>query len=652
MLNTSLHAKFINHRSSLFSGKKIYFYIQMKETAFIKQNKKKWARFEKLYGQGNSDPDEVSELFTEITEDLSYAKTFYSRRSVRVYLNQLAQGVFTSLYKQRKQPLGNFAKFWTITLPLELYRARWTMLTVFLFFCLTAFIGAISQHYDPDFVRMILGDGNVEMTEQNIRDGNPMGVYGDSGSGAMFWHITVNNIRVAFLIFAVGIMFSVFSYFLLLTNGVMLGAFQWWFKAKGLLLTTFLTIWIHGAFEISAIIIAGAAGITVGNGLLFPRSFSRVQSLIFAAKRGLYIMLSLIPVFIIAGFLESYVTRHYQAMPDAVKWGIIILSFGIMILYYVIYPQIVARRHPDKIEVKEVPRFVPRRNIEWFKIRNVGEIFTDTFYIFIDKIAPITRLFVTVMLPLAMVLTTVVVLVEYFEFTLMLSWDSTWGILFGTGDDFQWFKILGWSFILTLLICGVYFIQQKHDEEKFFGSFFRFSARHFIWIYMYALMMLGILFFAPGWLLLILLFITPFLNMIPCVIVHEKTNFFNAFSRSFNLGGGSYGDSLGSFCVFFLISAIFFLVLVNPYWGGILGLCEEILREMTNTVVVDYYVPINAFKVFFYLLFLFFTLGIYFISFSFGYFTSKEKTTAKGLYDKLENFGKRKRNRETDLDFE
>ena len=60
----------------------------MKETSFIKQNKKKWARFEKLSGKKNNDPDEVSELFTEITEDLSYARTFYPRRSVRVYLNQ------------------------------------------------------------------------------------------------------------------------------------------------------------------------------------------------------------------------------------------------------------------------------------------------------------------------------------------------------------------------------------------------------------------------------------------------------------------------------------------------------------------------------------------------------------------------------------
>ncbi|MBK8927739.1 MAG: stage II sporulation protein M [Crocinitomicaceae bacterium] len=144
-------------------------------------------------------------------------------------------------------------------------------------------------------------------------------------------------LSVAFITFVAGIT-VVLTYFLLLYNGVMLGAFQWFFKTKGLLLTSFLAVWIHGAFEISSIVIAGAAGITVGSGLLFPRSYSRLQSLVFSAKRGLVIMVSLIPFFIIAGFLESYVTRHYLAIPDPIKLVLILLCFGIMILYYVIYP--------------------------------------------------------------------------------------------------------------------------------------------------------------------------------------------------------------------------------------------------------------------------------------------------------------------------
>ncbi|HCA83669.1 MAG TPA: stage II sporulation protein M, partial [Flavobacteriales bacterium] len=59
----------------------------MKETSFIQQNKDKWKRFEELNRSGQADPEELSRLFVEITEDLSYARTFYPKRSVRVYLN-------------------------------------------------------------------------------------------------------------------------------------------------------------------------------------------------------------------------------------------------------------------------------------------------------------------------------------------------------------------------------------------------------------------------------------------------------------------------------------------------------------------------------------------------------------------------------------
>ena len=60
----------------------------MKETSFIEQNKEKWNRFEKLSESESSDPTELSDLYMDITDDLSYAQTFYQRRTVRVYLMQ------------------------------------------------------------------------------------------------------------------------------------------------------------------------------------------------------------------------------------------------------------------------------------------------------------------------------------------------------------------------------------------------------------------------------------------------------------------------------------------------------------------------------------------------------------------------------------
>lgn len=629
----------------------------MKETTFIKQNKKKWARFEKLSGRKNNDPDEVSQLFTEITEDLSYARTFYPRRSVRVYLNQLAQGVFTSLYKQRKQPLGNVFKFWKETVPLEMYRARFNLLTAFLFFSLAIVIGAVSQHYDANFVDIILGEDYVKDTEERIRNKNPMGIYGESGETGMFLRITLNNIQVAFIAFALGIFGTIGTYILLLSNGIMLGSFQWWFKAKGLFLTSFLAIWIHGAFEISSIIIAGAAGITLGNGLLFPKSFTRIQSLIFAAKRGLTIMLSLVPFFILAGFLESYVTRHYLSMPAALKWTIILGSFAVIILYYVVYPFIVARKMPHKLELKEVPRYIPDRKIEWSKIRRTGEVFTDTFYVFIKHSGKIFRLFFAFIFPLSIGLTAFIFSLEYAKFDYELSMFQHFEIMFGTGRFTEIYKLLGWSFILGVLFCSVFYVVQAEEDEPLYQGFFKFLGRRFIWMWMFTLSICALLSYAPFFLILLCIFIAPFIGMIPAIIGHEKKDFFSAMANSTQLGKGAYGDALGSFAIFLLIFFIFKFALENPMDGGfadfdIISLVDGVVKDMTITVFDRYAAIISFINSLFYILFMFIMFAVYALSFSFSYHSSNEMKTAKGLYKRLENFGKRNKQFETEVDYD
>ena len=626
----------------------------MKETDFIKQNKKKWARFEKLAANKNNDPDEVSELFTEITEDLSYARTFYPRRSVRVYLNQLSQGVFTSLYRQRKQPIGSFVKFWTEVVPLEMYRARRNLLVAFCFFVLAVLVGVVSQQYDVNFAEIILGESYIYETERNISNNNPMGIYGSSPQGSMFFRITINNIRVAFLAFAGGILFTLGTYWVLLQNGIMLGAFQWWFKAKGLFLTTFLAIWIHGAFEISAIIIAGAAGLTVGNGLIFPKSYSRVQSLIFAGKRGMIIMLSLIPFFIMAGALESFVTRYYLSIPAAIKLLIILGSFAVIIFYYVIYPIQVARKFPEKIKLEEVPRFIPQRKIKWFKIRKPGEVFTDTFTLLIGNMSKLTRIFFNLIVPPIIVMITLVFIFDFDRFKYSMEWYETLGTLFGTGIDFELYKLFGWCVPFTLLIASIYFVITEKREENLLKNYVKFAMKHFIWLYIYALCIYSIFLFSPGELLLFAILIGPFLNAIPSIIVLENTNFFTAFGKSFELGKGGYGDSLVSFLALIAIAVIFFFILHNPLPMdiSIMVILDSFLKDVLITSVDNYMVVIAIVHCVIYMFYFFLIFSICMISFSLSYYSIAERKTAKGLYERLDKFGKRNRHFETDLDFE
>jgi len=149
--------------------------------------------------------------------------------------------------------------------------------------------------------------------------------------------ITINNIRVALMAFAFGLFLSLGTLFIIMRNAIMLGSFQYFFYDQGLLWESARTIWIHGTIEISVIIIAGCAGLVLGNSILFPSTYSRVQSFVRGAKDGVKILISTIPFFIIAGFLEGFVTRHTE-MPDWLAIFIIGSSLAFIVFYYVIYP--------------------------------------------------------------------------------------------------------------------------------------------------------------------------------------------------------------------------------------------------------------------------------------------------------------------------
>ena len=311
----------------------------MKETVFIERNRKSWEELELLLKSSYKDADRLQTLFIKVSSDLSYASTHYPNRAVRAYLNQLVQQVFDSMKKKKVHwTLEPIATFFNETLPHEMYRSRKVLLLSFMIFTFSVLIGIFSTLQDMDFLRAILGNEYVDMTEQNIQNEDPMAVYKGMEQSGMFFMITINNIRVAFMTFLTGILTGIVTSIFLMFNGIMLGAFQSFFYVKGLFWESFLTIWIHGTIEISAIIIAGCAGIILGNGILFPGSYTRNASLLIAIRRALTIVLGTVPLFIIAGFLESFVTR-YTEMPVVLKIFIILSSLAFIIWMYVIYPR-------------------------------------------------------------------------------------------------------------------------------------------------------------------------------------------------------------------------------------------------------------------------------------------------------------------------
>ena len=305
----------------------------MREGQFIKQNKDRWSEYEHPV----EDPDELARRFTYLVDDLSYAKTFYPGGNTVRYINSLAANIYRSIYRARVEKSSRLITFWTEELPLIMYRYRRTLLAAFLFFSAFVLMGVFSAMYDQTFVRAILGDQYVDETERNIAAGDPFGIYKQEGQFYMFIRIALNNIGVSFNCFLLGITCSVGTLYYLMSNGLMLGVFEHMFFKHGLGAQSILVVFIHGTLEISALVIAGAAGIVLGNTILFLKTFTRIQSIRRGAKDGVKIMVGLIPVFIVAAFFEGFVTRYTQ-MPLILSLLILGGSLAFVVFYYILYP--------------------------------------------------------------------------------------------------------------------------------------------------------------------------------------------------------------------------------------------------------------------------------------------------------------------------
>lgn len=350
----------------------------MRETKFIEQNREKWAEFEEMLRHNHRDPEKLNDLYIQIMDDLSYARTFYPNRSVRMYLNGMAQKIFHNVYRGKRFPAERFRLFWTDELPRLMWESRQALLLAFCIFTLACVIGVVSSRINPEFARVILGDGYVDMTLRNIESGDPMAVYKESRPLGMSVGIAANNLFVALRTAIFGVLASVGTVFILMYNGIMLGAFQYFFIEKGLFWESFLTIWIHGTLEISAIIIAGAAGLVAGSGLLFPGTYTRYQAFQLSMRRGLKIFIGLIPMFLLAAFFEGFLTR-YTETPAPVRLLFILSSLAFVLGYFVIFPWYKSRRgFSPAIPEKELPP-IREQGIEFTTVKNAGEFFSDAF---------------------------------------------------------------------------------------------------------------------------------------------------------------------------------------------------------------------------------------------------------------------------------
>ena len=322
----------------------------MREALFIKKNRERW-----LENQSHppDDADEMATGFTQLVDDLAYAKTFYPSSKVTQFINNEASKIYLSIYKNRKEESNRLVTFWKFDLPLTIRKHHGTILFSFIVFVVFFAIGFFLTSQDESMSDSLIQPGYLDATQKYIDNKNPFGIY-ESGNPLLSWiWIMINNIIVALREFASGILLGIPALYGICKFGLQVGSFDEIFAARGFGLQFFLVVFVHGTLEITAYILTGAAGIIMGKSFLFPGTIKRIDSFKKGAKDGVKLMIGLLPVFAMAAFFEGLFTRLYNDI-SVLTTIIISLSVLFVIWYFIIYPIRLSKRLAVQLNEEEV----------------------------------------------------------------------------------------------------------------------------------------------------------------------------------------------------------------------------------------------------------------------------------------------------------
>ncbi|MBL3657137.1 stage II sporulation protein M [Fulvivirga sediminis] len=601
----------------------------MKETKFIEQNKEKWLKFEQLLRLKKRDPDQLGDLFIQITDDLSYARTNYPNRSIRVYLNNLAQQLFYNIYKNKKEGKNRLVRFWAEELPSITYHCRRELLLAFMVFFLALAIGVVSAANDAEFVRTILGDSYVETTLSNIENDDPMAIYKSANEVDMFLGISFNNVLVAFRTFVTGIFFSLGSIIILMFNGIMVGSFQYFFLERGLVAESMLTIWLHGTLEISSIVIAGGAGIVLGKGFVFPGTHSRLRAFQQSARLGLKLLIGVVPIIVSAAVIESFLTRYTDA-PAIIKLTLIIASLAFMLFYFVWLPYKKYKNgtiKPIKDTSSKIDDYSPQ-NIQG-EIYKVNEIFRHAVVVYL-------KLFKSYFLPL---LGITVVIVGAYAYTL----KNVINAGFVQVNSFVLTKIkqlLAYQdspllfFINAIFFAGITFLILFHVCRYFE---YHVNRKRLVIASITGAILVNLPFFINGFLsFLFFIILLPVVLHSMIIYIQENISFtaaMSSFRKSFNI---SSGRILGLLTLLSFITIVFLFLIDSPFMSFYLDFVESNFSfEGDLTYYVILALNFSMLIIGIGLIFPLFAIGVYL-----QYFTLREISTADYLLEQIRAFAK------------
>jgi uncharacterized membrane protein SpoIIM required for sporulation len=288
----------------------------MKQSLFESRHQPQWQAFaEQLtqLEQGKTKAGELADFphhYRRLCQHLALAQERGYSSYLVDPLQQLALRGHQQLYRHRSQLAANVLSFLLADFP-RLVREQWRFVLIASLLFFGSLVGiALLVYLFPELIYSIVSPQQVaEMQSMYDPDASRLGRVAERASSEdwmMFGYYVMHNIGIAFQTFAAGLLFGLGSVFFLIFNGLIIGAISGHLTEIGYGQTFWSFVIGHGAFELSAIALAGAAGLQLGWALIAPGHLTRGESLRLAARKSVQMLCGVMLFLLIAAFIEAY----------------------------------------------------------------------------------------------------------------------------------------------------------------------------------------------------------------------------------------------------------------------------------------------------------------------------------------------------------
>jgi uncharacterized membrane protein SpoIIM required for sporulation len=291
----------------------------MELVEFIELKRPKWAALEQLLDRAEreglgalplDDARALSRLYRSASSDLLWVRSHAGSADVSGFVNDLVARAYALTYPGKRFRAGEMGRFLAFGFP-RLLQAEWRgFVASFLVFFAGFGFGWVGMVFDPEAAPYLVPEQHLKFdpTERAKDEAKAEGA--SVGQQAQFSSfLFTHNIQVAFLAFALGLTAGIGTAIMLFSNGVLLGALAWVYASKGLMGWFWAWILPHGIPEITAIVIAGAAGFVLARGLVAPGGLSRRAALRKEAILAVKLLLGTLALFVLAGFIEGTISQ-------------------------------------------------------------------------------------------------------------------------------------------------------------------------------------------------------------------------------------------------------------------------------------------------------------------------------------------------------